>query len=216
MLDEFRIKFEQVFNKLLQKARVGPRPPEDPNEPRYADINERVLAAALDLFLLYTLLFPVFMWLQFHIMGQVDQEALRSAGEAASHSTREALRLLAESGHPQLWLLNTALQLAVIGVFVVGSYAYWGTTPGKYLLGLRVADARTHEAPRLWQHILRYIGYLPACLPLMIGIIWISFNKERRGWHDFMARTVVLHTRPRGWAWNHIKRGYHWVHERLR
>jgi uncharacterized RDD family membrane protein YckC len=30
---------------------------------------------------------------------------------------------------------------------------------------------------------------------LYIGLIWVAFEPRKRGWHDMMADTVVIHTK---------------------
>ncbi|MFW2124742.1 RDD family protein, partial [Acinetobacter ursingii] len=42
------------------------------------------------------------------------------------------------------------------------------------------------------QGIIRYIGYIPATLVLFIGLIWVAFDSKKQGWHDKMAKTVVV------------------------
>ena len=208
-------KFDRWTDTLIAKAKFPKRPPEDPAAPRYADLNDRALAAALDVLLLYLLLFSFFMWMQGHIYAQIDGELLRQAGALSQSDPRAAAVLLWQSGQPQWWLTNALIQFTLIGALVVAIQVQFGTTPGKRLMGIKVVDAVSHQPAKPWQYVLRFVGYLVACLPLMIGIFWISFNKKRRGWHDYLAHTVVLHTRPRGWYWQQIKRGYFWLKQRL-
>lgn len=65
-------------------------------------------------------------------------------------------------------------------------------TPGKLLLGCRVVDARTGGRPHLWQAIVRLLGYAVSALPLGLGFLWILWDRRRQGWHDKLARTVVV------------------------
>ena len=68
-------------------------------------------------------------------------------------------------------------------------------TPGKMVLGVRIVDAETGGKPRSGQLVLRYLGYYIAMLPLFIGILWVAFDPRKQGWHDKIARTVVVRTR---------------------
>jgi len=73
--------------------------------------------------------------------------------------------------------------------------AFWITrqaTPGKMLIGAKIVDAVTGEKPIPGQLVLRYIGYYVAMLPLFVGIIWVAFHRRKQGWHDKLARTVVV------------------------
>lgn len=77
----------------------------------------------------------------------------------------------------------------VIYVFLWVKYA---GTPGKRLLKLKVLDAKTGNHLTPMQAILRYLGYIPASLVLLIGLIWVAFDKQKQGWHDKIAKTVVV------------------------
>lgn len=66
------------------------------------------------------------------------------------------------------------------------------TTPGKAVFGCRIVDARTGTAPTIAQCIIRYLGYIPSVLPFGLGLIWVAFDPRRQGWHDKLARTVVV------------------------
>jgi uncharacterized RDD family membrane protein YckC len=68
-------------------------------------------------------------------------------------------------------------------------------TPGKMALGVRIVDAATGGKPRSGQLVLRYLGYYIAMLPLFIGILWVAFDPRKQGWHDKIARTVVVRTK---------------------
>ncbi len=73
--------------------------------------------------------------------------------------------------------------------------AFWikkAATPGKMLLRMRIVDADTFQpvpAPRLF---LRYIAYFASMLPLFLGFLWIAWDARKQGWHDKIARTVVI------------------------
>ncbi|MCF4372590.1 RDD family protein, partial [Acinetobacter baumannii] len=42
------------------------------------------------------------------------------------------------------------------------------------------------------QSLIRYIGYIPSILVFCIGLIWVAFDAKKQGWHDKMAKTVVV------------------------
>ncbi len=42
------------------------------------------------------------------------------------------------------------------------------------------------------QSIIRYIGYIPSILVFCIGLFWVAFDPKKQGWHDKMAKTVVV------------------------
>jgi len=114
------------------------------------------------------------------------------------------------------WLVSNGIVIGLMGLFIVACQMAYGTTPGKWLLGLKIVRHETLEPVAHWRYAVRFLAYIPAAAPLMLGIFWMLFNKKRRGWHDYMAGTVVIHTRPKGWYWQQVKRGYRWVRGALK
>jgi len=83
-----------------------------------------------------------------------------------------------------------SLVLPAIGIVI-----FWiarQATPGKMALSLRIVDANTHAPLSRVQAIVRYLGYYVSMLGLMLGFLWIAFDPRKQGWHDKMARTVVI------------------------
>lgn len=83
----------------------------------------------------------------------------------------------------------SSIIMAIICIFCWIKYA---GTPGKRLLKLKVLDAQTGDNLSVGQAILRYIGYIPSILVLFLGLIWVGFDKQKQGWHDKIAKTVVV------------------------
>ena len=87
-----------------------------------------------------------------------------------------------------LFLDGTArriVEILVVAAFYVLTTAVFGQTFGMRLLGLRVIDVESGRPPRLWSAILRTLLLLlifPAAL----------YDRDRRGLHDHVARTVVV------------------------
>ncbi len=187
----------------------GLKPKEKPDGPRYADLYERGLACAADITLLFLLLTEPFEQLTLYIYHRADRQHLLAAQSAPSGFAAFHEAWLA--GLPQLWVLNAAIQILIMGLFLVGCQLKWDTTPGKYLLGLSIRRADNLELPSAWQYVARYLGYIPAAPVFFI----MSFNKRHRGLHDRMVGTVVIHTRARDWYWQQTKRFYRWAQARL-
>jgi uncharacterized RDD family membrane protein YckC len=93
--------------------------------------------------------------------------------EAIIHSFSMLLLLLAVPGVAALWWLFQG-------------------TPGKLLLGCRIVDARDGGRPRLWQVLVRLLGYGLSALPLGLGFLWMIWDKRHQAWHDKLARTLVV------------------------
>jgi uncharacterized RDD family membrane protein YckC len=86
------------------------------------------------------------------------------------------------------------LSFIALAVVVVGFWRYCGATPGKIALGVRIVDARTGAAPRLWQLIVRFLAYLLSAFPLYLGFLWAAVDRRKQGWHDKIARTIVINS----------------------
>lgn len=75
---------------------------------------------------------------------------------------------------------------------------FWMTvrgTPGKLLCGLRVVDARNGETLDLLQAVLRYLGYFISLLLFGLGFLWVAFDARKQGFHDKIARSLVVKQR---------------------
>jgi uncharacterized RDD family membrane protein YckC len=82
----------------------------------------------------------------------------------------------------------------VIGAAVVGFWRYCGATPGKVALGVRIVDARDGSAPSTARLIVRLLAYLVSAIPLYLGFLWIGIDRRKQGWHDKIARTIVINS----------------------
>src|SRR5437868_13053022 len=61
-----------------------------------------------------------------------------------------------------LTISGPAYYLTWYGLPAIVVIAFWSArhaTPGKMLIGAKIVDAHTGEAPSLKQHIIRYLGY---------------------------------------------------------
>jgi uncharacterized RDD family membrane protein YckC len=86
------------------------------------------------------------------------------------------------------------LALLCVGVAVIGFWRYCGATPGKIALGLRIVDAATGRPPTLLRLVMRYAGYVVSAFPLYLGFLWIAVDRRKQGWHDKIARTIVINS----------------------
>jgi uncharacterized RDD family membrane protein YckC len=99
------------------------------------------------------------------------------------------------------WTTTEGLAAIVVNWVPLGAalIAFWmfkGATPGKMAVSAVVVDAQTHAPVDFWQALTRYVGYFVSTVPLFAGLAWVAFDARKQGWHDKMARTVVIH-RPR-------------------
>jgi len=96
--------------------------------------------------------------------------------------------ILEKNGPVIFWL---ALLVILVFLYCFIFLAARGQTPGKRLVGVRVVTWYG-EPPTLARSLLRTIGYLVSAALLWLGFIWIGFDREKRGLHDWIAGTYVV------------------------
>jgi uncharacterized RDD family membrane protein YckC len=85
-------------------------------------------------------------------------------------------------------MYGTVLPLTVLWLL----WRYFQSSPGKYLVGAKIVDAETLGQPSGWQLLVRMAGYLPSLLAFGLGFFWVLSDPRRQGWHDKLARTLVV------------------------
>jgi uncharacterized RDD family membrane protein YckC len=86
------------------------------------------------------------------------------------------------------WLMPAAATLLF--------WFFRSATPGKMLIGARIVDARSGGKPGLLQLVLRYLGYFVSIVPLCLGLLWVGWDPRKQGFHDKLARTLVIRRKP--------------------
>ena len=81
------------------------------------------------------------------------------------------------------------------GIAVVLFWVYRQATPGKMAIGAKIVDAKTGGKPSTGQLIGRYFAYYVSTIPLLLGLIWVGIDARKQGWHDKLARTLVVRSR---------------------
>lgn len=95
-------------------------------------------------------------------------------------------------------------QLCLVAIVVL--FFTWFWVHGGQTLGMKAWRLRAvalDGKPVRWPNALARFGAgLLAALPAGLGFWWGLFDRERRGWHDRLSRTRVVHEphvrRPRG------------------
>lgn len=78
--------------------------------------------------------------------------------------------------------------LALYGLIFVGLA---GQTPGLRAAGARVIDVYG-DPPSIARALARAAGFLAALATLGLGLLWIAFDREKRGLPDWIAGTYVV------------------------
>jgi len=83
------------------------------------------------------------------------------------------------------------LTIAIAAVYALVFQAIIGRTPGMRVVGVRVIDVYG-DPPTTGRAIARTFGYLVSLATLGLGFLWIGFDSEKRGLHDWIAGTYVI------------------------
>ena len=160
---------------------ASPRLSDFPASPRlvaYAGFWIRVLARFIDSFILTLLSLPII----FAIIASANSVA-SSSTYSSSHATLSPFLIL-------VILVYSLFAIFVYDIYLIGR----GGTPGMRALGLRVVDANDPaQTIGFWRAGLRYLGYVLAGIPFDLGVLWIAFDDQKRGWHDMIASSHVIY-----------------------
>jgi uncharacterized RDD family membrane protein YckC len=89
---------------------------------------------------------------------------------------------------PSDFLINWVAPAIVVVMFWVAR----GQTPGKMVIGAKIVDSETGGPISPGKAVVRYLGYFISLIGLFIGYIWVGFDPKKQGWHDHIAKTVVI------------------------
>ena len=160
--------------ELARFGRLAPPKPGPLAEARWGGFFRRATALAIDLFII-TLLSSIM-----GAMAYVGYTVgLGAHGQVIGGNNTAALFAILAMG----WTGLTATYFIVM-------HGLGGQTIGKRLLGLRVVGA-DRQPPSMRQAALRWFAAV-GFAPIGLGFLWAIWQSEKRGWHDFVARTWVM------------------------
>lgn len=148
---------------------------------RAAGLFRRAIATVLDL----TLLTPLLL-LSFYGLRAALHQPVPRLGEL---SPDVMLANLFDGSMTNEALLG--MGLAVAFLYFWSFYALSGQTPGKRLTRILVVDVYG-DKPSVLRAFARTVGYAIAVLPFSLGVLWIGFDREKRGLHDWLAGTYAV------------------------
>ena len=140
-----------------------------PREPRYAGFWLRLGASVIDVIVLLAIIGPI----EIAVYGR-EYPSLAMAGKTLA--------------------LDVWTQLALPLLAMIVLWRYRSATPGLMLMSAKIVDAATLAPATVGKLSLRAVVLLVMWLLFipLIGVIWIAFDKRKRGWHDMIAGTVVV------------------------
>ena len=99
------------------------------------------------------------------------------------------LELLLWGGAPFYGMLAVALALSLLYGFLFVSLT--GSSPGLRVMRVRVITVYGAR-PEWWRVLLRCSGQIIGLALCGLGLLWIGFDREKRGLHDWLAGTYVI------------------------
>ena len=77
-------------------------------------------------------------------------------------------------------------------VYWVGLWSWKGQTLGMMPFGLWVVRVDNGERVDVVTGFLRYVGLIISFVVILLGVIWVAFDSRKQGWHDKLAKTLVV------------------------
>lgn len=207
-LEKLLHKLQKLFNRT-QREMHSVEHLDNNKAIQYASFDRRLLAATIDFLIIAFISIPFSLVLGYMFFGSngptgVMQAALESYtlqlknNSIPSSSVWQHITVMAsafkEQGVFYRYLLYQLSSFILIYCYIVLSWFYFGATIGKQILGVKIIriDGSKMSFSRC---NLRFLAYFISLLVFFIGFVWIYWNKQRRGWHDYIAGTVVIRTR---------------------
>jgi uncharacterized RDD family membrane protein YckC len=181
------------------------------NEVEYASFHARAIAALIDCLLMALAFMPLFYltnkiifgnMLPIDVINSVSRDLLAQSPNGQSLSYKEFMAFIENNQRLKEYFItnhgllkstiNQIIQLVSIALVIIYFWIKKQATPGKMCLSLKIVDANNLGKPSNKQLISRMLGYIVSTVPLLLGIIWISFDPRKQGWHDKIANTVVI------------------------
>ncbi len=87
--------------------------------------------------------------------------------------------------------MGLVLFIAIGLVYLLVFHIVRGRTLGMQVMKMKVIDVYG-DPPSAARCAARCAGYLASAVTLLLGFLWIGFDSEKRGLHDWIAGTYVI------------------------
>ena len=77
-------------------------------------------------------------------------------------------------------------------IYFAGLWTILGQTLGMLAFEIRILRATDGRRIGPGRAVIRFVGMLISFIVLFIGVIWVAADGRKQGWHDKIARTVVV------------------------
>ena len=136
------------------------------NDLKYVGFWKRTVAVLVDTFLIILVTLPILIWV--YGIEYLNNE------------------------HMEKGSFDFIINYVFPTIAVILLWKYYQATPGKMIFKATIVDAKTGGKPTLKQWIIRYLGYFVSLIPFGLGYFWVAFDKKKQGFHDKLAKTVVI------------------------
>lgn len=88
-------------------------------------------------------------------------------------------------------IMVVAMLFAVTMIYLLVFQTILARTVGMRVMGIKIIDWYG-DAPSPAQCAVRTLGYFASAATFFLGFLWMGFDSEKRGLHDYIARTYVV------------------------
>lgn len=164
----------------------------------YPDFIPRIFSTVLDLIVILTIFSPIINFINKALFVHCFKEFLIKEGIKITDDHSIASIIYSQSFAETysftdllfyVLIPQLLLQFLLISIYYLGFWHYTNTTPGKYLLGMRIRDEKDSQSlPTFRQYLIRLFSYTLG----FIGIFFAIFNHKHQALHDRLSKTVVV------------------------
>ncbi len=162
----------------------------------YPKFIPRLFAAILDFLLLLLILNPVMSFVSHRVFiykfkeffTDYDINAFAYQEFMAAVQSPEFAKFITLGEFVTYLIIVNAISIMLTGIYFVSFWYYFGSTPGKFIMRMRVVSENNFAKPSIFALIKRFIFYVTA----VIGIWSILFSKKGQALHDKMSKTIVI------------------------
>ena len=100
----------------------------------------------------------------------------------------------ADGGRQVTTSASGSILVSLVYFVLFWSHLGGGRTLGMRLFGLRVVQEEDMAPPGIFTALIRWFGLWVSFAFCFVGVIWVAFDSRHQGWHDKIARTLVIRT----------------------
>lgn len=162
----------------------------------YSGFISRIFATNIDLLIIAAVLLPIMQLSRYKLSLVFFGKQLTQAGIDITNTEMvyialndpEFIQTLELYSALSLFASITIAQLVFIAVWLIFFWCKFGTSPGKFIMRLRVLDEETMEPLSLGQAITRVLGYVTA----PVAVFYVFFTDKKQTLYDRWAKSVVI------------------------